>query len=66
MTIQKWELFKCFKTTNGSLSVVSHCSFEETYILLDDYFMQSGMVFVPTPYIKLSVAYDHIIKHVQH
>ena len=34
MSIQEWQLFKCFKTTNDSFSVVNHCIFEETCILL--------------------------------
>ena len=54
-------VFKCFKPLkNGSLSVVGLYIFEETYILLESPFMLSWMVFVPTPYIKVSVSYDRM------
>ena len=33
-SVQKRQLFQHFKTINGSFSVVSHCIFEETCILL--------------------------------
>ena len=38
MSVQKQQLFKHFKTTNGSFSVVSHCIFEVTCILLESPF----------------------------
>ena len=35
MSVKKQQLFKHFKTINGSFSVVSICIFEETCILLE-------------------------------
>ena len=46
-----------------TLSVVILYIVEETYILLELSF-HTRMVFVPTPYIKVSVSYDRIIKYV--
>ena len=37
-SVQKWQLFQRFKTIDGSFSVVSHCIFEETCILLESPF----------------------------
>ena len=37
-SVQKRQIFKRFKTINGSFSVVSHCIFEKTYILLESPF----------------------------
>ena len=37
-SVQKWQIFKHFKTINGSFSVVSHCIFVKTYILLESPF----------------------------
>ena len=37
-SVQKRQLFQRFKTINGSFSVVSHCIFEETCILLESPF----------------------------
>ena len=34
-SIQKRQLFQCFRTINGSFSVISNCIFEETCILLE-------------------------------
>ena len=34
-SVQKRQFLKRFKTINGSFSVVSHCSFAKTYILLE-------------------------------
>ena len=34
-SVQKRRLFQRFKTINGSFSVLSHCIFEETCILLE-------------------------------
>ena len=38
MGVQKRQLFQCFKTSNGSFSVVSHCILEETCVLLESPF----------------------------
>ena len=38
MSVQKPKLFQRFKTINGSFTVISHCFFEETYILLESPF----------------------------
>ena len=38
LSVQKWQLFKHFKTTIGSYSAVSHCSFKDTCILLESPF----------------------------
>ena len=38
MSVQKRQLFQRYKTINGSFSVVSHCIFEETCILLESPF----------------------------
>ena len=54
-------IFGCFKPFHGSFSVLSLCIFEETCIRR---FMLSRMVFVSTPYTKVSVSYDRIIKFV--
>ena len=37
-SVQNRQFLKCFKTGNGSFSVVSHCIFENTYILLESPF----------------------------
>ena len=37
-SVQKRQFFKHFKTINGSFSVVHHCIFEQTYILLESPF----------------------------
>ena len=37
-SVQKRKIFKSFKTINGSFSVVSHCIFVKTYILLESPF----------------------------
>ena len=37
-SVQKQQIFKCFKTINVSFSVVSHCIFVKTYILLESPF----------------------------
>ena len=37
-SVQKRQIFKCFMTINGSFSVVSHCIFVKTYILLESPF----------------------------
>ena len=37
-SVQKQQLFKHFKTTNDSFSVVSHCILDETCILLESPF----------------------------
>ena len=37
-SVQKLQFFKRFTTINGSFSVVSHCIFEKTYILLESPF----------------------------
>ena len=34
MSVQKQQLFKHFKTTNGSFSVISQYIFKETYIFI--------------------------------
>ena len=37
-SVQKRQFLKHFKTIHGSFSVVSHCIFEKTYILLESPF----------------------------
>ena len=37
-SVQKQQIFKHFKTINGSFSVVSHCIFVKSYILLESPF----------------------------
>ena len=53
-----------FYTTNCSFSVVSHCIFEETYIVIESLLHAVWNGFFSTPYIKVSVGYDCITKHV--
>ena len=37
-SVQKRPLFQCFMTINRSFSLISHCIFEETCILLESPF----------------------------
>ena len=47
-SVHKRQLFQLFKTINGSFSVVSHCIFEETYILLESPFYAEWNGFCPS------------------
>ena len=61
---QKWQLFKDFRPPKDSFYVVSLYTFEATYILSESPFHAEFNNFVPIPYLKVTVSYDRIIKHV--
>ena len=63
MSVHKWQLFKHLKTINGPFSVVSHCIYEETCILLGLPFRAELNGLCPNS-VYQSIQNDFIIKHV--
>ena len=64
MSGRKQYLFKCFKPLNDYFSVVNLCILNKSVYYWNRHFMLSCMVFVPTPYIEVSMRDDHIIRYV--
>ena len=59
--VKKRDYFKHFKPLNDGFSLVSICSFEETFILLESPF--DAELNDLSEYIKVSISYDCLIKY---
>ena len=60
--VYKRYLFKHFKPLSGSFSQLSLIFSTQLIYIWNRRFILSRMIFVPFPYIKVSVCYDRIIK----